>query len=63
MKVFEYKIEAIGSTHNGAEDQNLSKMNKMGKEGWELVSVITQSGNIVAYFKRPTNADLASDGD
>lgn len=63
MKVFEYMTKIIGSTHSGSGYAHLTDMNKLGKEGWELVAVIKQSDNIVAYFKRPTNVDLANDGD
>ncbi|HCS60473.1 MAG TPA: hypothetical protein DIW46_03610 [Microbacterium sp.] len=33
-------------------------LNNWGKQGWELVQVITgPEGGLVAYFKRPTSAD------
>ncbi|WP_425396970.1 DUF4177 domain-containing protein [Aeoliella sp.] len=28
-------------------------INQLGKEGWELVTVVPNSGNVHLYFKRP----------
>lgn len=33
-------------------------LNNWGKQGWELVQVVTgPEGGLVAYFKRPVNAE------
>lgn len=36
-------------------------LNNWGKQGWELVQVVTgPEGGLVAYFKRPVGADAAA---
>ncbi|MEV7693321.1 hypothetical protein AB0N73_08300 [Microbacterium sp. NPDC089189] len=36
-------------------------LNNWGKQGWELVQVVTgPEGGLVAYFKRPTSADASA---
>ena len=47
MKKFEYKIEELCRTN----EETRSLLNKLGKQGWELVSIDKRSG-IFAYFKR-----------
>lgn len=47
MKKFEYKIEAL----SGSKEKIDSQLNKLGKQGWELVS-IDRASSIFAYFKR-----------
>ncbi|KTR93534.1 hypothetical protein NS220_12145 [Microbacterium testaceum] len=38
-------------------------LNKWGKQGWELVQVVTgPEGGLVAYFKRPTGGGTANAG-
>ena len=56
MQNWEYKIE-INLDKHGAEDAE-NELDKLGTEGWELVSVVeasTKSGgsNMVFFFKRP----------
>ena len=47
MKKSEYKIEALCGTNEEVHSQ----LNKLGKQGWELVS-IDRGSCIFAYFKR-----------
>ena len=49
---WEYKRQLLAAPHvyHGVLD-------KMGREGWELVSVIWQSNQEVGYFKRPLKED------
>ena len=47
MKKFEYKVEALGAT---IEKVN-SRLNELGKQGWELIS-IDRGSSVFAYFKR-----------
>ncbi|MGB4137545.1 MAG: hypothetical protein WA971_13325 [Microbacterium sp.] len=38
-------------------------LNNWGKQGWELVQVVTgPEGGLVAYFKRPVGAEAAGSG-
>lgn len=51
MKKFEYKIEELCRTN----EETCSLLNKLGEQGWELVSIDKRSG-IFAYFKRCVKA-------
>lgn len=43
MKKFEYRIEKYLS---------VDKLNELGDEGWELVSVLSNPNNLIAFLKR-----------
>lgn len=57
MKKFEYKIENF-KTHGAVNlvltPEHEKKMNELGEQGWELVSMnsILNGRNIIAVFKR-----------
>lgn len=50
MKKFEYKVKVL---HGTIEKVN-SLLNKLGKQGWELIS-IDRGQSVFAYFKRCVN--------
>ena len=47
MQKWEYKIEVFISF------QRAARLAELGREGWELVSVFTESGSTHYAFKRP----------
>ena len=47
MKKFEYKIEELCGTN----EEICSLLNKLGKQGWELVNIDKRSGTF-AYLKK-----------
>ncbi len=54
MQRFEYLTVYINSS--GAyqtADGTWKNMQELGEQGWELVSVVNDSGDLVAFFKRP----------
>jgi hypothetical protein len=50
---WEYKVEKIPLKPSDALRTDL---NGLGREGWELVTVATNEGLQIAYFKRPLTA-------
>jgi hypothetical protein len=42
------------------KDEHISKWNDLGREGWELVSVVREQTTTTGYFKRakPTDAEV-----
>ena len=50
---WEYKVEKIPLKPSVALRTDL---NGLGREGWELVTVATNEGLQIAYFKRPLTA-------
>lgn len=56
MQKWEYQI------YNSDDRDIIAKLNKMGKEGWELVAVVDSGSCIKSYyFKRPVTALSQSD--
>ena len=50
-QTWEYQVVFV----RGVAKELVPPLNKLGAEGWELVSVaIDQQGWIIAYLKRPT---------
>ena len=47
---WEYKVEIQATS-------NLSELDKLGEEGWELVSVVLAAHTFIYYFKRPIKDD------
>jgi Domain of unknown function (DUF4177) len=49
--VWEYKqvIRNLAESKIPSEDE----LNRLGKEGWELVTVFVNAGHLCLYFKRP----------
>ena len=53
MKKFKYVVGGIGlNSKNIMPNEQQRILNKMGKEGLELVSVVVTSGYIMFYFKK-----------
>lgn len=53
MKKYEYKIEELCGTN----EEICSLLNKLGKQGWELIS-IDRGSSVFAYFKRTLRRGL-----
>jgi hypothetical protein len=58
MTKWEYKILEVdgqGKNQSGNREKFLHKLNELGKEGWELLSVSGSETKVhfVAYLKRP----------
>ena len=59
---WEYKIINIRSEHYRLDPNAVSELNRLGSEGWELVSVTSvnfktgATDNIARVFKRPAEA-------
>lgn len=47
MKKFEYKIIVIASG-----SVSVSEFNQLGADGWELTSAVTNTRQIMSFFKR-----------
>lgn len=58
---WEYKV--VTQTPNHLDNQ--AKLNRFGKDGWELVSVVIlgTGGTIAAYLKRPQAAGSETEGE
>ena len=62
MTSWEYKIINIRSEHYRLDPNAVSELNRLGSEGWELVSVTSvnfktgATDNIAMVFKRPAAA-------
>jgi hypothetical protein len=53
MKKFKYVVGGIGVNSKNTDTNEQQKiLNKMGKDGFELVSVVVISGYIMFYFKK-----------
>lgn len=58
-KIWEYKLVPLyGDDLSGETEEEVTKgiesrMNTFGQEGWELISSLTENGEIVLFFKRP----------
>lgn len=50
MHRWEYKFTVLPA--NNIEDAIDNKLNDLGEQGWELVSVVKDTYMTVAYFKR-----------
>ncbi|MBE9181712.1 DUF4177 domain-containing protein [Oculatella sp. LEGE 06141] len=54
MQRFEYLTVYVSSTGQyQASDGSWQKLDELGQQGWELVSVVNEVNNLVAFFKRP----------
>ena len=49
MKRWEYKVLVIDQS---SDNEGEIAMNRIGPEGWELVSVVMNGGRLTMYFKR-----------
>lgn len=60
MATWEYKIMDLPMK----TDSNLNVLNQLGKDGWELIAVTTQTraSNPTAYFKRQTGTTTTGTG-
>jgi hypothetical protein len=62
MNQWEYKIINIRSEHYRLDPNAVTELNRLGSEGWELVSVTSvnfktgATDNIAMVFKRPAEA-------
>jgi hypothetical protein len=53
MQYFEYLAVYVNSKRKyQTATGSWADMNELGKQGWELVSVVNESGELVAFFKR-----------
>ncbi len=53
MQYFEYLAVYVNSKRKYQTAAGTwADMNELGKQGWELVSVVNESGELVAFFKR-----------
>lgn len=58
-KIWEYKLVPLyGDDISGETEEEVTKgiedrMNSFGQEGWELITFITENGDILLFFKRP----------
>ena len=62
MTKWEYAVEVVdaGAGVEGCQ----AELDELGIEGWELVSVVTQSsGDLLAFLKRPVQADPSRTAD
>jgi hypothetical protein len=58
MLTWEYHVEPITLGDVGGLDLGLDSLNALGRDGWELVIVVTNALGIdakVAIYKRPSN--------
>ena len=54
MQPFEYLtvyINSLGAYQTA--DGTWRNIQELGEQGWDLVSVVNESGDLVAFFKRP----------
>ncbi len=62
MNQWEYKIINVRSEHYRLDPNAVSELNRLGSDGWELVSVTSvnfktgATDNIAMVFKRPAEA-------
>jgi selenocysteine lyase/cysteine desulfurase len=62
MNQWEYKIINVRSEHYRLDPNAVTELNRLGSEGWELVSVTSvnfktgATDNIAMVFKRPAAA-------
>jgi hypothetical protein len=53
MQHFEYLAVYVNSSGSyQTSDGTWRNINELGSQGWELVSVVNESGELVAFFKR-----------
>jgi hypothetical protein len=58
MLTWEYHIEPITIGDVGGLDLGIAGLNAMGRDGWELVAVVSNALGVdakVAIYKRPSN--------
>ena len=50
MKKFEYIVVRLSLSYNGSEIED--ELDKLGRENWELVSVVKENVTLIYFFKR-----------
>ncbi len=56
MPAWEYRVESIGSSFSGYKEEQLADLlNAWGKEGWEVINVLTyhSTNKVTVVAKRP----------
>ena len=58
MEQWEYKVDAVKTASTAGEEQ--SALNKLGKDGWELVSVLVWRDAYTMYYMKRRIVDTAA---